>query len=145
MSQSRVDTSLVTEDGVRRVLSFLAPLSGSGAKHGEVLKSQIDEHAFPIPVILLSKTAYEFVQPCYDENFVQPFDWMEWSKKHEVELSSEAFTSRADLGRIIRLLTTHIRADRFCSGHLLSVIDDGTIVRILTRLKQLSSEQSPPA
>ncbi|MFW5792248.1 MAG: DUF6508 domain-containing protein [Desulfohalobiaceae bacterium] len=26
----------------------------------------------------LSETASDFVQACYEENFVQPFDWNEW-------------------------------------------------------------------
>ncbi|MFW5792247.1 MAG: DUF6508 domain-containing protein [Desulfohalobiaceae bacterium] len=65
---------------------------------------------------------------------------MNGGRRHQADLSDPAFIAQADIDRIIRLLTTHIRADRFCDGHLLSVLENGSIVRILTRLEQITSE-----
>ena len=142
MSDSRIDASLVTEDGVRHILSFLPRLSARGVNFGESPRIEdADKNRVSLLPATLSETVLEFVHACYDENFVQSFDWSEWSHQHQAELSDEAFIAFADIARIVRLLTTHIRADRFCDGHLLSVFEDGTIVRILKRLKEISSEQ----
>ena len=146
MKDSELNASLVTTDGMRRLLSFLPLLSDRDAKHGDGPGIEVTrENTISILPATLSNTASSFVQACYDENFVQPFDWNEWSNRHETELREDAFIAQASISRIIRLLTTHIRADRFCDGHLLSVLEDGTIVRILDRLNAISSEQSPPA
>jgi hypothetical protein len=146
MKDNGPDASLVTADGIRRLISFLPLLSDRNAKHGDGPSIEdAGENAFSILPAVLSETSSSFVEACYDENFVQPFDWTEWSKRHETELSDQTFIAQADIPRIIRLLTTHIRADRFCDGHLLSVLEDGTVVRILERLNEINSEQSPPA
>ncbi len=56
----------------------------------------------------------------------------------------EGFIEEADLLTIVKLLTSLIRGDRFCEGHLLSVMGDGTILRILNRLKQIDFEPGTP-
>lgn len=146
MNTSALDTRLVTEGGIRRILSFLPSLSIRAVKYGEPPRiEEAGKNACSIYPSCLSETASDFIQACYDENFVQPFDWNKWSSRHQTELSDDTFIAQANTSRIIRLLTTHIRADRFCDGHLLSVLEDGTIARILKRLEQINSEQSPPA
>lgn len=44
---------------------------------------------------------------------------------------------RADATTIQKLFTTHIRADRFCEGHLASLFENGFIVALLQRLKRI--------
>jgi len=93
---------------------------------------------------MLSDKASDFVTACYEENFVQPFDWTNWSNEHKPELNLEGFIEEADLLTIVKLLTSHIRGDRFCEGHLLSVMGDGTILKILNRLKEIDFEPGTP-
>jgi len=85
-------------------------------------------------------SADKFVSACYKEHFIQDFDWGEWVRQYESELESDNFIRAADLVTIVRMLTAHIRGDRFCDGHLLSVMDNGTIGKILNRLHELDSE-----
>jgi len=40
---------------------------------------------------------------------------------------------------IRKLLTTHVRKERFCEGHLLAMFESGHIVNVLRRLKGLRS------
>ena len=41
----------------------------------------------------------------------------------------------ADSEPILKLLTTHVRKERFCEGHLAAMFEDGHIVALLRRLK----------
>jgi len=43
----------------------------------------------------------------------------------------------ADLQTVRRLLTTRVRKERFCEGHLAGLCESGHIVSVLKRLKQL--------
>lgn len=54
----------------------------------------------------------DFVQACYDDNFVQSF---------------------------VKLVTFHLRADRFTIGHLHSALGEGHIAKILRRLAEIGS------
>jgi hypothetical protein len=47
-----------------------------------------------------------------------------------------------DLEGIRKLLTTHIRGDRFSDGHLLKMLRSNTITKILERLKVLREQMS---
>jgi len=141
-----VDANLITADGVRRLLSFLPLLSEPGARHGDgpSFEPAGKNRVFYKPAIL-SKTAMDFVQACEDEHFVQPFDWPTWRKRHQAELCDDAFIASSDMTRIVKMLTTHIRANRFCDGHLLTMLDDGIIEKILERLNEINSKQLPSA
>jgi len=44
-----------------------------------------------------------------------------------------------DLLILRKLLTLHVKKERFCSGHLASVIDTGHLVKIFERLKELKT------
>ncbi len=141
-----IDLSLVTTDGIRRLLSFLPLLSEPGAKHGDGPNFEpAGKNTVAYIPAMISETAENFVQACEDEHFVQPFDWHAWSKRHQAELNDAAFIASSDMTMIVKMLTTHIRANRFCDGHLLTMLNDGIIVQILKRLNQINSEQSPPA
>ena len=46
----------------------------------------------------------------------------------------------ADLLTLRRLLTTHVRADRFTEGHLAAELENGHICAILEQLEELRNE-----
>jgi hypothetical protein len=139
MEEVGIDISLVTDDGIRRLLSFLPLLSGQGIQHGTYPNlEKTGNNTYSIIPSKLSVTAASFVAACNEENFVQPFDWCSWSEAHQAEINDDAFILNLDLHGIVMLLTTHIRTDRFCDGHLLSAFESGAIVRILDRLQEIS-------
>jgi len=43
----------------------------------------------------------------------------------------------ADTTAIRKLLTTHVRKDQFCEGHLAAMFENGHIVALLRRLKAI--------
>ena len=43
----------------------------------------------------------------------------------------------ADVVTLKKLFTTHVRKDRFCEGHLATMFENGHIVALLRRLKEI--------
>jgi len=55
-------------------------------------------------------------------------------------VNDETLLEEADLETLRKLLTTHVRKDRFCEGHLDYMFECGHITAILERLQQLEIE-----
>jgi hypothetical protein len=78
---------------------------------------------------------HEFMEACYSTGLVKPFDWGAWAKQARRYMSDPALVRSARLGTCIRLMTAHLRAERFCNGHLEGVLRSGHVTAILRKLK----------
>ena len=118
-------------------------------KETSLTKEQIDKIVSYIPyfekaheVDLYSKMACdsrifsEFFKAIVDTNFYVVFNWMYWQAGREIFMQPERI-DRADLLTARMLLTALWRNDRFCDGVLKIAIEDGTILRILKRVRFL--------
>ncbi len=144
MQQQKVNAAKISKEGIRRLLSFLPFFGGRNeADYGVGPKPAVVQNGvISIHSAVLSAKASEFVTACYEEHFVQPFDWGKWSKRHKDGVTSDSLIAEADLTTIIKMLTVHIRADRFCDGYFLSVMRDGTILKILERLRDIDLQRA---
>lgn len=70
----------------------------------------------------------------YKNRWIIDFDWPSWGDEAR-RYEHEEILATADLETIRKLLTGHVRNDRFCEGHLLSVLESGLITAILRRLR----------
>ena len=100
-------------------------------------KTILEEGTFPYweysePVENFIKTFYECVT--FDN-----FNWPEWQDEAEKYWNDPELNRVADIETCLKLLMTHIRKDRFCEGHLAAAFENGQIVAILERMKQLSA------
>ena len=124
--------------GFEAVLRFLPELqrlspdrvvrweSGKTDGHGIIM--------MPFPVY--DSIVDEFVQALYDHGFVQNFDWPGWEEAQAYVERPELLAS-ADLETCIKLLSTHVRKERFCDGHLAEMITTGHLLAVLHRLEEL--------
>jgi hypothetical protein len=69
-----------------------------------------------------------------ENNFVQPFDWPGWQSEAESLVNNPSLMRTASLKDCVRLITTHVRKERFCAGHFGSMVRRGHIAAILQRL-----------
>lgn len=76
-----------------------------------------------------------FIQTLYNENLIFVFDWSSWKEEAARYMNDPELVARADLAVLRKLLTLHVRADRFNDGHIALMIDSGHILAILRRLK----------
>jgi Family of unknown function (DUF6508) len=80
---------------------------------------------------------YEFMQACYENGLVLSFDWGAWAVEARRYMGDPVLVASASLVTCVKLLTAHLRAERFCDGHLQEVLRSGHISAILQRLQQL--------
>lgn len=78
-----------------------------------------------------------FVSTLYDHGFIQTFNWAQWQERAEEYFEQPELISKADLQTCVKLLTLHVRKDRFLDGHLGEMIASGHIARVLHRLNLL--------
>ncbi len=129
----------LTPEGIRKVLEFLPKFQDVKFKPGKWHPSdQIDENTSTFPCYEYSNSVSKFLSTLYDEGFIYPFDWGGWN--YGVKLSrNPELLQKANLLTLRKIITAHIRQDRFCEGHLASVFKNGLVVCFLKRLQQLYS------
>jgi O-acetyl-ADP-ribose deacetylase len=122
----------ITLENIDNVLKFLT------------LFSSQDCHLYDIQTELLTLEPYSysqefdrFVAALYAENFVIPFDWTNWQQEATHFITDPALINLADILTIQKLFTSHVRQERFCSGHLAQLIDNGYFLTILQRLQTI--------
>ena len=85
-----------------------------------------------------NEVVLEFQQILYANDWVTPkVDWVEWQDVAEEYVDSPEKIKSADVVTVQKLFTTHVRKDRFCEGHLASMFENGHIVELLRRLKEI--------
>jgi hypothetical protein len=84
----------------------------------------------------------EFIKMLHRQNIIIPFDWRSWREEAERYQKDPKAPETADLLTLRKLLTVHVRAERFTEGHLASVFESGHIIAILCRLKQIREKMT---
>ena len=128
---------MITVEGLDRVLAYLPVFE---RQPGELYEVNLD-------VSLLNPYSYapevdQFIQALYQEGLVIQFDWTIWQQQAEEFINHPERVKTADLVTIQKLLTTHVRAERFCSGHLAHTIQTGPLLVILNRLAEIRSHMA---
>lgn len=114
------------------ILAYLPILETPGFKFGEVI-SRPGEFGYAS----MAREVDAFVQALYDNRWVEPFPWVEFQDEAEGYFEHPERLATVDLETIRKLLTLHVRKERFCDGHLLDMLEKGHIQAILRRLANL--------
>lgn len=125
-------TPIVTTRQIDAILPFLDKFDAKGFSAGtwNSPKGQLPWFAF-------SKSVSKFHKALYDNGWITPFNWTEWQETVQKYVDSPATIESTDVETIQKLFTTHVRADRFCEGHLAEMFENGHIVALLRRLREL--------
>ncbi len=131
----------VSKGEIDRILSFLPyfeerPKNAYKVGGGDEIRPGL----FQMPFASYTSTVDDFIQALYESEFVQPFDWTEWQDEAEKYVQDPGLLDDAGLETIIKLFTTHVRKERFCDGHLGTMILNGHILRLLQRLEKLAKQ-----
>ena len=130
----------VSTEQIRAVIRFLPVLESINPENlARVVKPPaLAEDRLVIGHLEYHSAVHEFKQACYDNGFVQPFDWPAWGKEGGRYVNDSALVGTARLKTCIKLITASLRYERFCDGYLGEVIKSGHITAILRRLKRLA-------
>lgn len=117
------------------ILRFLPIFEDPGYAFGEWTEQEAGRPSFSF-----NPQTREFIRALEEQNILVRFDWMAWrnvAKRYE----DPKVLRTADLATVRRLLTLHVRADRFVQGHLATVLESGQIKTFLRRLKEIRDER----
>ncbi len=115
-----------------RVLAFLPSFETPGATFGEW-----QTPAGQFPYYSFSAEVSGFMAALYQENFVIKFDWPSWKETAHGFMDHPETLAEADLLTLRKLLTAHVRNDRFVEGHMAGMLKNGHITAILRRLQTI--------
>jgi hypothetical protein len=90
-----------------------------------------------VPVFLYSSWVNDFVLTLYQQGIIIAFDWTGWREQAKRYQADPGSLAQADLLTLLKLLTLHVRGDRFVEGHLASVLESGHVTAILERMQQI--------
>jgi hypothetical protein len=124
----------ITDKQLDAILPFLDAFERIGFRCGEW---PVESEESVIPHFEHSDPVASFVRALYDNDWITPFDWTRWQDKAAKYVDSPDLLASADAVTIQKLLTTHVRKDRICKHHLASMFENGHIVALLRRLKEI--------
>lgn len=120
---------MITPDGLDRILAFMPIFERPPTSLYEVRPdlSMMDPYIY-------APEFNQFIKGLYRENLVIDFNWVAWKDEAAKYLKNPRQIESADLETLQKLITTHVRADRFNSGHMAQMVENGQILAILKRL-----------
>jgi hypothetical protein len=100
------------------------------------------DHAIPmeedgLPEEAFLKTVSRFMDACYKNGMVIRFDWENWEGEARGYMAEGTGIQQADLSQLRRLLTWHVRQNRYAKDHLARMIAQGHMLAILRRMKEV--------
>lgn len=133
------DRPLPGPDDIRALLEFLPLFESPDFVFAEQVGGRRDtDGVFTLPFWGMTDEAARFHHVLHDRGFVRPFDWVAWKREAERLVDDPDALARAGLDTICKLLTAHVRQERFCEGHLLSMYKCGHLAAVLRRLAALA-------
>jgi len=93
----------------------------------------------PVP----AKVIGEFEQVLHKAGFVQPFDEPAFQLRGAELYSNPQLLSGCALMDLLRLITLHVRKERFSEGNFEEVIQSGYMLRLLVRLREVVESGGP--
>jgi hypothetical protein len=83
-----------------------------------------------------SKEVNDFLKGLHQHHLIIPFDWTNWDRLEHYKARPDAIDT-ASLEDCLKLLTAHVRSDRFVEGHFASTLESGDMQRLLRRIREL--------
>jgi hypothetical protein len=103
----------------------------------DFVPSRIEAPPGIFPHHIQSEELIRFQQGLYENGFICSFDWPSWQEEALMYFNQPELLHNADIQVLRKLLTLHVRNDRFTDGHLSAMVKCGHITAILQRLADL--------
>lgn len=137
----------LTQVDIDAILAFLPAFEQSGRTFGEWQphRDVRTGEALPMAYCFMAPDVQAFMEALYEHHWMYPFDWMNrvWQKRMFAMRDDPARMARARLETMRKMLITYARADRFCDGALVEACEQGYVLAILRRVKELAGPPSP--
>ena len=131
---------LLSAEHIDAVLEFLPFLADEGFKPVKEVVCEPGHFGYQVWDPVLER----LYSALHDNGFIVPFDWPSWQDKARQYLEFPELMESADLNTLRKLLTLHVRKDRFCEGHFTAMVKIGHIRLLLERLKVIRDSFEAP-
>ncbi len=131
---------MVGRKQIDAILPFLDVFEAEGFQFGELKPPIVEDGKLVVSLdgnYRFSDEMNKFVEALYKNGWIANFAWPSWQDQAIEYVKSPDKVKSADLDTIRKLLTTHVRKDRFCEGHLADMFENGHITALLRRLKDI--------
>ena len=133
----------VTARQIEALTPFVRIFEIMGFQCGQCPQSEPDSpHGSIIPGFGANDPVANFVQALHDHDWIEPLDWRAWQHEAARYVASPELVAAADAETVRKLLTSHVRQDRDCHGHLAAQFESGHILALLRRLDAIASARS---
>ncbi|AMV40445.1 DUF6508 domain-containing protein [Planctomyces sp. SH-PL62] len=137
--------SPITDEQIDAILPYLDHFEAAGPSYGIRYEPSSDPNVITLPRFRFDETAGAFFRALYDHGWIATdFDWGGWIDAAQQLTETPGAIEAADAETIRKLLTTHVRYDRFCDDHLAVVFAEGHMVRLLRRLRAIRETRLSP-
>jgi ADP-ribosyl-[dinitrogen reductase] hydrolase len=121
----------LTTNNIEAVLKFLPAFERLDFSPGEWISREGQ-----LPYFEYASVIFDFHRALGENGFIQPFDWPHWEEGKQL-VDNPRLLSKVSLQTLRKLLTAHIRTDRFVEGHLAAMCESGHITMILKRIDEI--------
>ncbi len=108
----------------------------------EFVAGTIETEPLSITPWTYAPEVHDFIATLYRLGVIEPFGWSAWQPRAVALYSDADELAAAELEEMRKLLTLHVRKDRFVDGHLGGMISDGHIEAVLRRIAILTAPSS---
>jgi O-acetyl-ADP-ribose deacetylase (regulator of RNase III) len=120
------------------VLAFLSVLERPDLEIGKWAGGEtLPDGSRQMPWFQYSPEVEALQSALYAHGVVVPFDWPAWVGEAERYADRPEALAQAPLADIRKILTTHIREDRFTEGHFRHMVASGHVAAVLRRLRAI--------
>jgi hypothetical protein len=104
---------------------------------GKIQESQKKPGAYlEFPHWIYTSKIADFNRMVYDMDIVIGFDWLEWKEGQAMLKDPDQAYSQLDGITLCKLITLIVRAERFYEGYLNNCFENGSVLKIITALKE---------
>jgi len=131
-----------------RALAAFRPIFGrDGFVLATTIPSRVEDGIIVLGGSILAEDARRFYEMAYDYGWVRPLDWSAWRDTPAGQrlIQDPVAMMLASPDDLACVLTTCIRADRFCDGYLNDAFASGLITRVLARAEALLASDETTA
>lgn len=123
----------ITREDIEAILRFIPIFETHGYTFGSW-----DLQEGCMPYAELNDEPSKFISALEKHGWVVRFDWPAWLEESGFDIHSKEVLKEANLETIRKVITAHVRGDRFCEGHLLTMLEDGYFTALLKRIEQIT-------
>jgi hypothetical protein len=104
---------------------------------GKVQESQKKAGAYlEFPHWIYTSKIADFNKMVYEMNIVIGFDWLEWKEGQAMLKDPNQDYAQVDSITLCKLITLIVRGERFYEGYMNNCFENGSILKIVTALKE---------